>query len=197
VTIQLADVLALLTSEDKTLIAEVLVLHQEVASLRHQIRGRPRLSRQGWAVLAALTRLLTRQLLTHQLVTPATLPAWHRRLIRRRRQPNHDPAVAILKDPTAQIVTAGYGICSHCRYGASSARRVGRSSGERRSSAERKVQHDQSSLAGRVQFTAAARLTLTGSTRTGGGAPWCNHSSVKARRIRSRLKWLCGMVPSC
>jgi hypothetical protein len=70
--------LALLARSDTSKNAEILVLRHEVAVLRRQV-ARPK---PDWAVIAALARLLPGHLRRHRFVTPGTLLAWHRRLIK-------------------------------------------------------------------------------------------------------------------
>jgi putative transposase len=87
---------------------EILVLRHENAILR-RTNPRPRMDGVDRATLAALIRLLPQTLKAHRLVTPATVLAWHRRLITRHwtypNQPGRppiDPTVAALVEQMAR-----------------------------------------------------------------------------------------------
>jgi len=79
--IRLFGWLALLARSDTSKDVEILVLRQEVAVLRRQV-ARPKPHWADRAVIAALARLLPRHLRQYRIVTPGTLLACHRRIVK-------------------------------------------------------------------------------------------------------------------
>ncbi|MGO9727430.1 MAG: hypothetical protein ACLPN6_19160 [Streptosporangiaceae bacterium] len=71
----------LLARSDTSKDVEILVLRHEVTVLRRQVSG-PKPDWADRAVIGAMTRLLPSCLRLHRIVTPGTLLAWHRRLIK-------------------------------------------------------------------------------------------------------------------
>ena len=81
--IRLLGWVALLARGDTSKDVEILVLRQEIAVLRRQVT-RPEPDWADRAVIAALARLLSKHLRLHRIVTPATLLAWHRRMVKKK-----------------------------------------------------------------------------------------------------------------
>ncbi|MDB4872600.1 MAG: integrase [Gemmatimonadales bacterium] len=80
--IRLIGWLVLLARSEASRDLEILVLRHEVSVLRRQV-SRPQPDWADRAILAALTRVLPAWLLGHRIVTPGTLLAWHRQLVKR------------------------------------------------------------------------------------------------------------------
>src|SRR5713226_2667626 len=108
---RLLGCLALLARRDASKDAGLLVLRHENAVLRRQA-GRVRYQPAGRLWLAALSRLVPRHRWTEVFaVTPATLLAWHRRLVARKwdyanlRRPGRPPAVAAIRKLVIRLAT--------------------------------------------------------------------------------------------
>ena len=83
ITVRVFGWLLLLSRGQAAKDAKIMVLRHEVTVLRRQV-ARPKPDWADRATLAALARLPPPVLRAHRLVTPGTLLAWHRRLIRRK-----------------------------------------------------------------------------------------------------------------
>jgi putative transposase len=81
--VRLSGWLALLARSDVSKDVEILVLRHEVAVLRRQVAC-PKPDWADRAMIAALARLLPRHLQIQRIVTPGTLLAWHRRLVKKK-----------------------------------------------------------------------------------------------------------------
>jgi hypothetical protein len=81
--VRLLQLIRLCRNEQEKLAVEVVMLRHEVAVLRRQV-AHPALRPSDRALLAGLSRLLSRRHLGQLFVQPETLIRWHRDLVRRR-----------------------------------------------------------------------------------------------------------------
>jgi putative transposase len=84
--------------------AEILVLRHQLAVLRRQV-ARPRFTWSDRALLALLASLVPKERWASFLVTPKTILAWHRALVRRRwTYPHRRPGRPSLPDETVALI---------------------------------------------------------------------------------------------
>ena len=84
--------------------AEILVLRHQLAILRRQV-ARPRFTWTDRAVVALLARLVPTERWAAFLVTPNTILAWHRGLVRRRwTYPHRRPGRPALRPQTVELI---------------------------------------------------------------------------------------------
>ncbi len=101
--------------------AEILVLRHQLAVLRRQV-ARPRFTWSNRAVVAPLAGFVPKERRTSLVVTPKTILAWHRALIRRRwTYPQRRPGQPALRgrdrgvDLPARSGEPPLGLPAHCR----------------------------------------------------------------------------------
>ena len=95
--------LVLLARSDAAKDTEILVLPHEVAVLRRQV-ARPKPDWADRAVIAVLAGLLPGHLRLHRIVAPATLLAWHRRLVKKKWTYSNAPGRPPVPDQVRALV---------------------------------------------------------------------------------------------
>jgi len=101
--IRVLELLRLRGGDTTDLAIEVVILRHEVAVLRRQV-ARPTLRPADRALLAALSRLLSRAKRNRSFVQPETLLRWHRDLVRRRWTYPHSPGRPSIPAGTMRLV---------------------------------------------------------------------------------------------
>ena len=95
--------LVLLARSDAAKDTEILVLRHEVAVLRRQV-ARPKPDWADRAVIAVLAGLLPGHLRLHRIVAPATLLAWHQRLVKKKWTYSNAPGRPPVPDQVRALV---------------------------------------------------------------------------------------------